>query len=89
MAKREILTKMAEVKQTSNSQIVDEIPKKTAESNAQIVSNWSKFKKAIQAVFYFKVKFHPSPISLLSGHQTLVTVLDLVTTNLWSGLFPI
>ena len=54
---------MAEVKQTSNSQIVDEIPKKTAESNAQIVSNWSKFKKAIQAVFYFKVKFHPSPIS--------------------------
>ena len=65
---------MAEVKHSSSSQIVDEIPKKTSNSNAQIVSNWSKFKKAIQAVFYFKVQF-----------QTLVTVPDLKPTisDMW------
>jgi len=40
--------------ETSNSQILDEIPKKTEEPNVQTVSNWRKFKKAVQAVFYFK-----------------------------------
>ena len=42
---------MAEI---SSSQILDEIPKKPVEPNVQTVSNWRKFKKAFQAVFYFK-----------------------------------
>ena len=56
----EKFSKMAEIKPETETgiQIIDEIPKKTVNSNAQIVSNWSKFKKAIQAVFYFKVEFH-------------------------------
>ena len=45
---------MAENLAESSSQILDEIPKKTVEQNVRIVSNWAKFKKAFQAVFYFK-----------------------------------
>ena len=39
---------------TASSQILDEIPKKIEVPNVQTVSNWRKFKKAFQAVFYFK-----------------------------------
>ena len=48
---QENFIKMAE---TSNSQILDEIPKKTEQQNVENVSNWRKFKKAFQAVFHFK-----------------------------------
>ena len=40
--------------ETESSQIIDEIPKKTEQSNVETVSNWRKFKKAFQAVFHFK-----------------------------------
>jgi len=48
---QENFIKMAE---TESSQIIDEIPKKTEQSNVETVSNWRKFKKAFQAVFHFK-----------------------------------